>query len=396
MTFSNDVFQQLISSYPTWDALQSFLTSPEGGHFRIVGDGKYRIISYIKGTSNMKLPHSSWMRSVVWDTEAHRPVCIAPPKAESTPVVVGALPTGENCKYLIQDFLDGVMINAFVTKDNPDYLHVCTRNSLGASGSFYSSKSFHDLFMEALHKRGLNKRSLLASLPKAQNDDSAIFISFVLQHPEHRVVAYANAPRLWIVHTGFVKNTGVFEVNELLDAGDKLARMNIPPFPMDNFATDQVLMSFFNDLCHDKGWRFQGITLKDGQGKRWRIRNEQFTHVRALRGGEALPLDRFLRLRQQGGIGEYLRCFPEEREGFQRFEQAFRDKTKEIYNAYCQVHKAHAIKLTDVPKDIQPSVFKLHAHYLETLKPNNQTVQMSEAITFINGLTTYDQRRFLV
>lgn len=388
MTFSNTIFQQLIASYPTWDALQAFLTSPEGGNLRIVGSDKYRIISYIKGTSIMNLPHSAFMRSVVWDTEAHRPVCVAPPKAESTPV-----PTGENCKYLIQDFLDGVMVNAFVTKDNPDYLHVCTRNSLDAGGSFYSSKSFHDLFMEALHKRGFNKRSLLGALPRAQKDDSAIFVSFVLQHPEHRVVAYTPVPRLWIVHTGFVKQNGKVEMNELLDASDNLARLSIPPLPMDSFNTDQALMTFFTDTCEQRGWRFQGLTLKDGQGKRWRIRNEAFTHVRELRGGEAQILDRFLRLRSQGHTQEYLRCYSEDREEFQRLEQVFREKTKEVYNAYCQVHKAHAMKLADVPKDIQPIVFKLHAHYLESLKPNNQTVQMGEAITFVNGLSTYDQRR---
>jgi len=65
---STTVFKDVVELYPTWNELQQYLESYEGGQFRVVDTkGDLCIIRYQKGVSRMELPHSPWIRSVVCD-----------------------------------------------------------------------------------------------------------------------------------------------------------------------------------------------------------------------------------------------------------------------------------------------------------------------------------------
>ena len=83
--FEVDTFKELIETYPVWEDLQKYLESSEGGLFRIVDrdENGLCLIRYEKGVSKMNLAHSKWFRSLVWNTNTNRPVCVAPSKAES-------------------------------------------------------------------------------------------------------------------------------------------------------------------------------------------------------------------------------------------------------------------------------------------------------------------------
>ncbi len=356
----------------------------------MVGSDRYRILRYVKGQSDFKIPHTKWFRSVIWDTETNRPVCVAPPKAENTEV-----PTGEDTNLTIQDFLDGTMMNTFISRNDPTNLQVASRTQLGAGGTFYSEKTFGDLFDEALGEMGYSSRADLASvLPQPTKDQGATFVSFLLQHPEHRVVSRPRTARLFIVHTGSVLTDGSVVITE--KAPDSLSAFQIQKYPMTGFKKQGDLDSFFKGLVDSKGWFFQGLTLKDGTGRRWRIRNPNYLTLRALRGSEATANDRFLRLRSEGNVKEYLKHYSEDRQTFWDLEQKLRAMTKTVFDSYCEVHKAHEKKLADLPKSIQPCVFRLHSLYLSDLKPQSQSVLMKHAVDVVNKMPVFEQRRLLV
>ena len=390
MSYSIDTFKNLCGSYTSWATLEPFLTSAEGGHLRIIGTDRYRIIRYVKGQSDLKVPHTKWFRSVVWDTESNRPVCVAPPKAENT-----SIPTGGAGNLQIQDFLDGTMCNGFITNDGPTTLHIATRTQLGATGTFYSQKTFRELFEEALVEMGYSSLADLHSvLPKPSDDSPATFVSFLLQHPSHRVVSRPRAPRLYITFMGSVDSTGELHLRD--DVPAELGKFKIPSYPMTGFQTQADLDSFFSGLADSKGWFFQGLTFKDGKGHRWRMRNPNYLYLRALRGSEATESDRFLRLRSEGKVVEYLKHYSEDRQVFWDLEQKLRAATKAVFDSYCEVHKAHEKKLADVPKPIQPCVFRLHSLYLSDLKPKNEAVKMKDAVELVNKMPIFEQRRLLV
>ena len=389
MSYTIDTFKNLCSSYASWSSLESFLTSPDGGNLRVVGSDRYRILRYVKGQSDMKIPHVRWFRSVIWDTELNRPVSVAPPKAE-----LAEPPTGEDVSLMIQDFLDGTMMNAFITQEEPHNLHIASRTQLGAGGTFYSQKTFGELFDEALNAMGYSSRADFASVlsPPSQTEVST-FVSFLLQHPEHRVVSRPRTPRLFMVHLGTVHADGSVEFEEDISMG--YPNFQIQPYPMTGFKKQSDLDSFFKGLVDSKGWFFQGLTFKDGTGHRWRIRNPNYLYLRSLRGSEATDIDRFLRLRSEGKVTEYLKHYSEDRQHFWDLEQKLRSATKTVFDSYCEVHKAHEKKLADIAKAIQPCVFRLHSLYLSDLKPKSESVKMKDAVEVVNKMPIFEQRRLL-
>ena len=397
--FTVDFQNTLIAKYPTWTELEAFLSSEAGGHFRIVGSGRYRVIRYEKKSTDMKSPLVNWMRSTIWDTEANLPVCVSPTKAKEDEVP----PIGSDLP-LIQDFMDGTMINMFLpafdeaTGVQPPPT-LATRSQIGAGGNFYSQRSFAELFTDALKdtnlvQLGLNVRHSFKDVKNVH----AYFASFLLQHPEHRVVSKVDQARIYLVHTGYVTKDGHTAIEDIseLHAEPELAALALPQYHMNGFNTVPDYQSFLNTQLNTKGWFWQGLTFKDVNGNRWRTRNPKYLGLRALRGSEALPLDRWLRLRSEGKVLEYLKHYAEERAMFWDFEQRFRALTLAVYAGYVDVHKAHAKKLTDLPKNVSPCVFRLHAHYLEHLKPQTLTVKQKDAIDLVNKMTLLEQKRMMM
>jgi len=399
--FTVDFQNTLIAKYPTWLELEAFLSSEAGGHFRIVGSGRYRVIRYEKKSTDMKSPLVNWMRSTIWDTEANLPVCVSPTKAKEDDVP----PIGSDLP-LIQDFMDGTMINMFLpafdeataTQPAPT---LATRSQIGAGGNFYSQRSFAELFTDALVTANTNLVQLALNVRHSFKDVKnvhAYFASFLLQHPEHRVVSKVDHARMYIVHTGYVTKDGETAIEDIseLSPEPELAVLALPQYHMNGFNTVPDYQSFLNTQLNTKGWFWQGLTFKDANGNRWRTRNSKYLGLRALRGSEALPLDRWLRLRSEGKVLEYLKHYNEERTMFWDFEQRFRALTLAVYAGYVDVHKAHAKKLTDLPKNVSPCVFRLHAHYLEHLKPQTLTVKQKDAIEIVNKMTLFEQKRMMM
>jgi hypothetical protein len=121
------------------------------------------------------------------------------------------------------------------------------------------------------------------------------------------------------------------------------------------------------------------------------MRSSTYTHLRTLRGNEAKPVDRFLRLRAAGSVVEYLKHYAEERGAFWDFETMLRTRTREIYDGYVSVHKTHEKKLADLPQPDKTVVFKLHAHYLAHLREQKKTLRIQDAIDLVNTLPLWEQ-----
>lgn len=393
MSYTVPVFQTLKQKYATVNELETYLTSPDGGQMRVVNAGtRYKIFRYVKGVSDLKVETTRWFRSVIWDVETHMPVCVAPPKAEATEPS-----TGDGSSFaLVQDFLDGTMINVFHSHTNPNVLEVATRTQLGAGGTFYSQKTFKQMFEEAVVASGYTEQDILNMLPAVSENNPYSFGSFLLQHPEHRVVTRSRSPRIWCVHIGSVSVDGTLRITEDLTGSSVPSKLYIPSYPVTGFRSQADLDSFFKGLVDGKGWFWQGLVLKDGKGHRWRMRNPNYTYLRGLRGSEATSEERFLRLRSERKIMEYLKHYTEERQAFSVLEGKLRNATSDIFQSYCSVHKSHEKKLADLSKPIQPFVFRLHAHFLEHLKPQGETVKMKDAVELVNNSALFEQKRLIV
>jgi hypothetical protein len=400
MTYTLYQFEQLCKTYTTWAELKEFLVSADGGRLRIVESDDspgFAICRYVKGESDFQ-KGAGLFRSVVWDTNACRPVCFAPAKAALGPPPL-ATPLAS-----IEEFVDGCMMQAFVSKADPTKLQIATRTQLGGQNTFYGKKSFRDMFEECLAGTPIRTvEALLEVMHDALGDQDAVFASFVLQHPDHRVVAKIVSPDMHMIHLGSVAADGTVAVSEQSSTWPvALRRLQVARYPVREFADEAEIYDLMRRTAVQNGFRWQGLVFKDGAGKRWRLRSTSYTMLRGLRGSEATTLERFLRLRKEGKVVEYLKHYGQEQSGgvderaeFWSLEQQLRKCTTAVYEAYNAVHKAHTLKFAQLPAAFQPAVHLMHVEYLTTLRPKKANVQLSVAIQIVNGLKTFEQKRLL-
>ncbi len=384
------MFKNWVNTYSSWAELKAYLQQEDVGvSVREFDSSPYAIVRYVKRKTNFeKVPELVWARSVVWDTQANRPVCVAPRKANQ-----GLPPV--NKKLSVETFVDGVMVNVFATRNSTGDIsyHTATRSQLNADGFFYSSKSFLVLFMEALQQRKLSSVSEL--FPKdilPTEEMPSVFLSFVLQHPEHRVVERVRTPTVYLVQHGGVCVDGdvkLFPKHSVLQA------WYLSELTACEFANEKDIYQYLRDQSYQRGWTWQGLVFKDDEGNRWRLRTSTYTMLRTLRGSEAGADLRFLRLRYEGKVPEYLKHYHEDRQAFWNFEQKLRQQTRAVYDAYVEVHKAHAKKLGDLENPIRTAVYLLHSHYLKELRPQNQSVSLASAIELVNAMPHWQQAQFL-
>ena len=369
-------FKNLSNTYPLWADLNRYLTSLEGGSLRVIPcDSRYAIIRYDKAYSKFDLEHVPWFRSVVWDTIMNRPVCVAPPKATEGPIPI---PMTETLRY--EEFLEGVMINAFL--DASGQVLLATRSKLGATGTFYSSRSFQDLLTEALNTVQL----------KDLFTNSTTFLSLLLQHPDHRIVAKLDRPHVYIIHTGSVEADGTVTLKDQADPSHSLSLplpLSLLPYPPSIDTADLTTMNctaFVQGLAEKRGWMWQGIVAKDGAGRRYRMRSNAYSMIRTLRGDSPRQDVRFLKLRSKQLLETYLYYYADEKDAMWGLEQRLRAITQQLYQAYVNTHITHAISFAELPAHLKTHVFSLHSLYLNSLKARGFFVRKQEVIEYVNRL----------
>jgi len=387
MVYTSDVFVNLINQYPVWNDLSQFLQSSQGGSIRVIEKDPvqpYVLLRYVKGQSDLnstEKPWVRWMRSVVWNKHTNRPVCVAPPKAMNTEV-----PTSSELS--VEEFVEGVMVNGFVT-DNPD-MNWSTRSSFGASTGFYGAKTFADMIQEAEAARNWGKGDLAGTI----RHENYSFGSFVLQHPDHRVVQKIEKPSLYLIHLGCVDQDGrVTIADSPVDWPESLRDWAVKTYP--SLAEGETAARRLDTMIRTTDATWQGLVFRGTSGDRWRLRSLSYRILRDLRGKESRIEDRFCRIRNQNMIRTYTQNWPEEQAKFLELEKRLRGLTSKIYTEYCAVHKEKSKVFLDVAIPLRTPIYQLHGIYLNNLRPKNLTLKMPIVIQYVNNLPVEAQSALL-
>lgn len=405
MTYLVTYFSELIKTYPTWEKLYEHLVSLENGILEI-GDKKndYVIIKYNKSDNHSKESYDNvkWFRSVVWDTVRNIPISVSPPKSESEPC---------DCKKLNelnirgwQDFKEGTMINVFSSKD--DEIELCSRTKFGATGKFYSKKSFMELFMDALKNYNINEcNELIKLLPQKVDEPNYVFdsqpvsrfSSLLLQHPDNRIVEKISRPYIYVIHEGYILHDGSIFISEDDDMINITNDMKIPYHLFNNDSSSSAgeedpakyekIEDFVTELSKKAGWCWQGIVLKDINGKRWKFRSPNYNFVRELRCSNNPRNDvRFMKLRQKNLVDTYLYYYPEERNLFWNYEKRVIDIVNKLYKTYVDVYITHTQKLEFSPTQYKPHLYALHGLYITQLKPADLFIRKKDVMNYVHKL----------
>jgi hypothetical protein len=369
MVYSINVFSEW-KKYETWDALKTWLQSNEGGSLRIVepSQGNCAIIRYVKDKSNFTIPHVRWCRSVVIDKTSLRPLSVAPPRAsvlDPEPVEKAAM---------AQEFIDGTMINIY--EGNGGSVMTSTRSRIGCH-------PFSEMLDECLKARGV--ASLEDLLPPKQAEGKTRFASIVLQHPKNRIVTPIVAPNFYMIHQGYVSEDGALEIEENIQ--NEFAP---PSYSLNALRGAKTLDSWIKAQAQEKGFGWQGVVLKSGDGQRWRVRSEVYEVVRRIKGNEQTALERFARLRSTRSMKQYLDFYPEDREALYEMEGALRKNTRHLLQLYTDTFRMRKIEYHVLPWPYKHHVSVLHNAYKDVLKGAGGKVDLAYVVNYVNNLSLVD------
>jgi hypothetical protein len=368
--YTVQVFADLIKVYDTWDKLSKYLESVEGGLLKITldTDSKYAIIRYEKGVSNMELPHVKWFRSVIWDIEANRPVCVAPPKVNPGIPIIDET-------FGIEEYLDGYMINTYRVKDIPDNVQVASRSVFGATGKINASNTLRELFVAALKSQdGATYNNEQDSLKNRMN--TRAFCSFHIQHPKYRVVTKITEPRIAMIHRGIIDEDGTVNIEDTTD----ILKIGDVPY------SDTSFKEWVREYFKTNGWGCQGIVIKDGKGNRWRIRSEAYNIVKLLRGNFTNIISNFAYLREQNSLHTFLEYYPEYKDDAKEFENRINVLVATLYALYRVVHVYHTYDIGAVDKIFWPHLYTIHSIYLAKHKPVGTVIIEDDIFEYVRKL----------
>jgi len=347
----------------------------------VTENSKYKIVRYNKDI--LYVEHSFGVfRSVVVNNE-NQIVCFAPPKSLSIEKFMEMNPTKTN-SIVAEEFVEGTMINVFWDGQLNGW-NIATRNTIGANVSFFkteSKKTFNTMFYEALRECKLELNNL----------NKSYCYSFVLQHPENRIVVPISKRAVYLVEVYKITGTTVEVIPMETVRTDVVWNNTDVLFPVlySDWANYIELVERFASQNTD--YKIMGVVIKNTDtNERCKLRNPVYEDIRHLKGNQPKLQYHYLTLRKSGKIPEYLKFFPECKKHFSRFRDELHVFTNTLFANYVSCYMKKEKPLIEFSGQYKTHMFKLHKMYLDELKdkPLNgqkQYINISYVIKYVNSL----------
>jgi len=350
---------------------------------RTSNNAQYKIVRYDKNFLTYDLVRTYGLcRSIIINNN-NKVIGFAPPKSISSEDFISLYP--ENTSSVIaEEFVEGTMINVFW--DDSIGLNgaweIATRNTVGATSSFYkgsSAKTFRDMFLEAAKQNNLDLESLIKSL----------CYSFVLQHPENRIVVPFKTPQLYLI--------GVYEI---INDDNVYVKVQDPMIFQEYFKTFKNSVKFpevykfekYSELIEKYGsmntsYDVVGVVLYNTvTGERAKIRNPVYEQVRNLRGNQSKLQYQYLSLRKEGKVRNYLQFYPENKKEFSAFRDQVHLFTNTLFSNYVSCYIKKQKPLREFSDQYKTHMFNIHQKFMNELREKNLFVTNTVVQKYVNEL----------
>ena len=344
---------------------------------------KYSVIRYLKEFLCLDMiPTYGLCRSIILNS-ANVVVGFAPPKSIPSDTFIKNHP--DKTPHLVaQEFIEGTMINAFW---DPSVglgggWEISTRNTVGATSSFFKGanrKTFRDMFLEAAKEVNL-------SLDQLNKD---LCYSFVLQHPENRIVVPFKKPDLYLVA---LYNIKIIDGNTMV--------MSYPMIDLKNFDWGPAAIKFpeiyewntYTELIEkyasmNTSYSTLGVVVYNNLTcERMKIRNPVYEQVRNLRGNQPKLQYQYLSLRKEGKVADFLKFYPENKKEFSSFRDQVHLFTSTLFANYvsCYIKKEKPLK--EFSDQYRTHMFNIHKIYMDELREKKFFVTNTTVINYVNNL----------
>ena len=352
---------------------------------RTLNKASYKVIRYDKQILSFDLiPSYGLCRSVIVNNN-DKVVGFSPPKSIPSDEFIKKYNESDN-GIVAEEFIEGTMITVFW--DDSIGLtggwEISTRNTVGATSSFYKgprAKTFRDMFMEAATECKLDINQL----------DKNFCYSFVLQHPENRIVVPFNKKQLYLVAVYSIHNdvdkitVTPYNPTEYVHFFYNILESNIM-FPQiyafDNYS-DLIEKYASMNTCYD----IVGVVVHNySTGERMKIRNPVYEQVRNLRGNQPKLQYQYLCLRKEGKVGEFLKYYPENKKEFSTFRDQVHLFTDTLFSNYISCYIKKENPLIQFSEQYRTHMFNIHLKYINELREKKHFVTNTVVINYVNDL----------
>jgi len=312
------------------------------------------LVKYDKNKSLMGNEDVMKCRSIILEKNTNKLVSVAPIKSIDNDIYHKKYIENNANNVIVEEFYDGTMINVFNYKGE---FFISTRSCLGAHCKFSGVKTFNNMFNECINNEIINKL------------DSQYCYSFLLQHPENKIVKRYENPNIILVTTSKIidNNLQVLDRNQ---TNKLLNSCNINFALPKLYELDSMEKIYFHiDKLNDTE---QGLVLKcyeNGIDNRTKIRNTRYNKVRLLKGNSNNKMYLYFELRKNQNMLEYLEYFPEDKELFEKFRLELYDFTKRLFNYYISLKVKKDVKFLEIDYEFRPFLNELHSIFNKTKVP---------------------------
>ena len=375
----------MLSYIPNFIQKVNNLIDTENQYFNIVeystkSNEKYKIARYRKELLAADLiPVYGLLRSVVINKE-NIVVSFAPPKSMPADKFM-ELYSQPTETIIAEEFVEGTMINVFFDP-SVDSWKISTRNTVDADVTFYKgpNKTFRTMFFEACEANKL----LIESLnPK-------FCYSFVLQHPENRIVVPFSVPRLYLVD--------VYEIyhndKTVIVTPQDINQVRISGYWSQTTICFPIRYSFnhYSELIEkfaspNTPYDVMGIVVKNTvTHQRTKIRNPNYEEIRQLRGNQTKTQYQYLTLRKEGRLSEFLKYYPELKPEFSTYRDQVHMFTNTLHRNYISCYVKKERPLGEFSSQYKTHMFKLHEKFLSELREQGLFITNTMVINYVNNL----------
>lgn len=285
-----------------------------------------------------------------------------------------------------QEYVDGTMINLFYDANaSPPCWEIATRRIIGGHNSYHTlgkdtiTKTFRELFDECCKACLFSETSL--------NTDRCY--SFVIQHPENRIVTPVYVPTLFLI--------GEYEFIDQDDSTVMVKAYDIYKTEvLDNTLVRRPLLYSLEMLQQyvspNADFSVKGVVSISSDGKSTvKYLNSNYERIREIRGNQAKLQYHYLEMcqlpRASIAIGEFVRYYPEYKKVFYEYSHQIKKYINHVYSSYIDVFIKKAKTLKQVDAQYRKLVYELHNDiYLVQLRPNNKRVNKFVVMEFIHAL----------
>lgn len=343
----------------------------------------YKVIRYDKNFLCVDLISTYGLfRSVILNS-ANQVVGFAPPKSLHADTFINKYSEG-TIGIQAEEFVEGTMINVFFDSSVgvTGSWEISTRNTVGATSSFFkspASKTFRQMFMEAAAECKLD-------INKLENE---FCYSFVLQHPENRIVVPFSKAQLYLV--------GVYKIDRNNNSVDYFDTHGFRQFFNELLGTTVKFPQIYefnkySELIEKYGsmntsYDIVGVIIHNKEtGERTKIRNPVYEQVRNLRGNQPKLQYQYLSLRKEGKVKDFLKFYPENKAEFSTFRDQVHLFTNTLYSNYVSCYIKKEKPLLEFSEQYRTHMFNIHKIYMNELREKKLFINSTVVQRYVNEL----------